>query len=343
MLVEDRRVLEELRRQTRDALQAAIGARPGEKVALLDYPRHDNAGDSIIWRGTMAYLGDLQYDVAHVSDLGRFDPKDLERQVPQGPLLLQGGGNLGDLWPGFQMFRESIVADYPNRKIVVLAQTLMFKDPQNAERARRVFDAHPDLTLLLRDQPSMERAAALFRNTKTAYCPDLALGVGPQERRVQPDVDLMGLVRRDAESTGDLQALAEQRAGLVTDWALSGSDWLRWSLVKAPGIAYKRVPSQARRLLQPSMRWSYDAMADFNLRRALDVLSRGHVVITDRLHAHVMCVLLGIPHVVLDNNYGKVSSIYADYTGRFSTARLVRSPEEATRALDELLQARATA
>ena len=33
-----------------------------------------------------------------------------------------------------------------------------------------------------------------------------------------------------------------------------------------------------------------------------------------------MAALMGIPHVVTDNNYGKISTIFQDYTGNFSTA-----------------------
>ena len=49
--------------------------------------------------------------------------------------------------------------------------------------------------------------------------------------------------------------------------------------------------------------------------RRVPTLRRGKVVITDRLHAHVLCLLLGIPHVLLDNNYGKVRGASPDMDG----------------------------
>ena len=69
-------------------------------------------------------------------------------------------------------------------------------------------------------------------------------------------------------------------------------------------------------------------MAQSNLRAANMLLSRGRIVVTDRLHAHVMCVLLGIPHVLLDNSYGKVSSVYRSYTHRFETVHFASSGAE---------------
>jgi pyruvyl transferase EpsO len=48
--------------------------------------------------------------------------------------------------------------------------------------------------------------------------------------------------------------------------------------------------------------------------RGLRLLSAGHVVVTERLHGHVLCLLAGIPHVVLDNSYGKVRAFVEAWT-----------------------------
>jgi len=44
------------------------------------------------------------------------------------------------------------------------------------------------------------------------------------------------------------------------------------------------------------------------MQRGEVILSSGKVVITDRLHAHILCTLLDIPHVVLDNSYRKIGN-----------------------------------
>src|SRR5262249_180799 len=59
----------------------------------------------------------------------------------------------------------------------------------------------------------------------------------------------------------------------------------------------------------------YTALANRQLRRGTQLLSSGRVVLTDRLHAHVIALLLQIPHVVLDNSYGKVSGFVEQWTG----------------------------
>ena len=49
------------------------------------------------------------------------------------------------------------------------------------------------------------------------------------------------------------------------------------------------------------------------------MLARGRICLTDRLHVHVLCTLMGIPHIVLDNSYGKIRS-FADCWGTASHA-----------------------
>jgi pyruvyl transferase EpsO len=69
-------------------------------------------------------------------------------------------------------------------------------------------------------------------------------------------------------------------------------------------------------------------MAQVNVRSAFGIIKRSDLIITDRLHAHVLATLCGIQNLVLDNSYGKISSMYDDYSGRFSNAKLCLSVEE---------------
>ena len=47
---------------------------------------------------------------------------------------------------------------------------------------------------------------------------------------------------------------------------------------------------------------------------ASDTLARGKVVVTDRLHGHILSVLMNKPNVILDNSYGKVFNYHAAWT-----------------------------
>jgi exopolysaccharide biosynthesis predicted pyruvyltransferase EpsI len=64
-------------------------------------------------------------------------------------------------------------------------------------------------------------------------------------------------------------------------------------------------------------------------------------VITDRLHGHILCALLGIPHVLVDDRYGKVGSFFSSWTSDLRTARFARDPGQAASLADELRRATA--
>jgi pyruvyl transferase EpsO len=59
------------------------------------------------------------------------------------------------------------------------------------------------------------------------------------------------------------------------------------------------------------------------------MLGAAACVVTDRLHGHILSVLLGIPHVVLDNSYGKVRSFYETWTAQSDLVDWADSPAEA--------------
>jgi pyruvyl transferase EpsO len=58
----------------------------------------------------------------------------------------------------------------------------------------------------------------------------------------------------------------------------------------------------------------YAKMARQRVKRGTEILSKGRCVVTDRLHGHILCVLLGIPHVCMDNEYGKISSFFQTWS-----------------------------
>jgi pyruvyl transferase EpsO len=52
------------------------------------------------------------------------------------------------------------------------------------------------------------------------------------------------------------------------------------------------------------------------------------VVVTDRLHGHILSVLLGIPNVLMDNSYGKNQSFYATWTQDLDLVRWAKKGDD---------------
>ncbi len=300
--------LHELRDATRGTLAEVIGRTP---VALLDHPHYFNAGDHLIYSGTLAYLGALGCSVDYVCAPHTYDAELLERRVPTGPILLQGGGNFGDRWPMHQRFRERVVADFPHRRIVQLPQSFDFTDKEALRATRAVYEKHPDLTILIRDRRGTERAADAFPTADVRFCPDLAFGadVAPP---ADPVTDVVVLARRDAEAVDRPPTLRPSEEQV--DWSLGLSANARWWSSAALEAAAWRVPG-LRRPAYPLARAAMDLRTALNLDAACARLGRGRVVVTDRLHGGVLAALLGRPVFLVDNVNKKVSAIHRDYLG----------------------------
>ncbi|TIY00977.1 MAG: exopolysaccharide biosynthesis protein, partial [Mesorhizobium sp.] len=58
-----------------------------------------------------------------------------------------------------------------------------------------------------------------------------------------------------------------------------------------------------------------DAAAHNRFRRGIRQISRGRAIVTDRLHVHICSLLIGRPHAVLDNSYGKIRRFMAAFSG----------------------------
>jgi exopolysaccharide biosynthesis predicted pyruvyltransferase EpsI len=68
-------------------------------------------------------------------------------------------------------------------------------------------------------------------------------------------------------------------------------------------------------------------------------IQRHRLVVTSRLHGHIFCVLLGVPHVFLPNAYYKNKAFYDTWTAGIPFSRFAENPSELKVAMSELLSA----
>jgi pyruvyl transferase EpsO len=311
-----------LNQRIRDVLIEAFGEH--RRVALLDFPNHSNVGDSAIYLGERTYLRRAGVKVVYSCEFNTYSRSALAQAIGDGLILLHGGGNFGDLWPEYQLFRERVIADFPNNPIVQLPQTIHFGRQDEARRARSVFTRHPQFRLLVRDQRSLAFAAEHLGLSAT-LCPDLAFTLRGQPR-ADAEVPVLWLARTDQESAAGSADVASP-AVVKTDWVEDDdSVQFRVSRKMAHFLSRKMPSSSPARLALTS---SYNRLATLRVRRGCATLSRGEVVVTDRLHAHILCLLLGIPHFLTDNSYGKLRSFYESWTSSSRLAQWCSSPAEA--------------
>lgn len=299
-----------------------------ERPAVLEFPSYPNVGDSAIWLGQLKYLFDRAGCVPYrTADMYSYSRDRLSTQVGVDSVLISGGGSLGDLWKWTLEAKIRVLDDFAELPVVQLPQSMHFVDPTRFEEYRRAVSRHRAFTLLVRDQASFELAREKL-DCEVRLCPDMALWLDLKRRR-RPQHDVVYLLRTDKEAGSERPAQNISRYGDVVVF-----DWLREP--SSPTIAAERLMTGAitrypRRLafLETLLNFWRNRVADLRLRRGCALLSSGKVVVTDRLHGHILCVLLGIPHVLLDNSYGKLQRFYDCWTSDCADARFATSIEEA--------------
>ncbi len=82
---------------------------------------------------------------------------------------------------------------------------------------------------------------------------------------------------------------------------------------------------------------TFEPLANEWVDRGASLLKQGRVVVTDRLHGHILALLLGVPHVLLDNSTGKVRSTYDTWTSSSPNVAFAESSEDALAAATRFL------
>lgn len=313
--------------------KAYVGS-PGD-YALLNFPNHANVGDSAIWLGELAHLkATFGSRPAFVCEEGNFNADDLRRAVPNGPIFFEGGGDFGDLYPHCQVFRELIIEQFPDRHIIQLPQSLNFTNPDLIEKTARVVHRHKKFVLFVRDKHSLEIAQSSF-DCPVHLAPDMAFCLGPIRRPVTAKHKLLLLLRTDGESARVGEALPGHlpEGVVITDW-LRDEPALNRRMIFLTAMN-GLLSLQASALCKPALRRAlFRNLAQNRLDRGVKLLSSAEFVITDRLHGHILCLLLGIPHIALDNSYGKLSGFISTWTKDCPFVRVAPSLDEAIRLWD---------
>lgn len=325
----DRQLLLRLRGELDRTLAEVIG--PDRDVALVNFPNHNNPGDSALWLGAIASLRRIGVRIRYRSAWDTFDPDLLRRRLPTGPILINGGGNFGDLYAGQQGLRERLLADYRNRRLIQLPQSIHFRDRENLDRNRRLVADHGRVTLIARDRASFELMSERF-DAQVHLAPDAAFGLGPlRPGSTAPTRDLMWLHRRPGDPEFvDHTIPADQ----WTEWLEIQPDEPDWRLHhraarKANRKLRERLPDgRGRRLLLGALERTYDQLGWGYTQRGVEILGKAKTLVTDKLHGHIMALLIGKPHIVLDNSYGKVSALHRTWTSDSALAKFATDSDE---------------
>lgn len=247
--------------------------------------------------------------------------KALKRVVgPDDIITTIGGGNMDDLYPSLENARRFVIRSFPNNPIVSFPQTMAFTETRAGQRAlrrsARTYRRHPRLAIFAREPQSFEAMNADLPGVQKGHVPDTVLSV-PTIVTAKKRSGVMVSLRSDKEGVLSI----EDRSRVLLILNSHDSNLLMRDTVDVA--------------LEDSQPETFES----TLREFWETVSSRRLVVTDRLHAMIFCVITRTPAVVLTNSNHKIRETHEAWLKDHSYIRYLERFDEATfsQAVDELL------
>lgn len=168
-----------------------------------------------------------------------------------------------------------IVGNFPNNRIVVLPQTVNFKDQNEYKKTANLYNAHKRMLFLARDRISYNSATQMFSNVRVELYPDIV-------------TSLIGKYQWDDKRNGVLLCL---RNDLEQLYSPNQTQRIREAFIeKQCDITDTSVDISNHELLKNLEKYLFQKFHQF---------ASYEVVITDRYHGTIFSLLTNTPVIVL--------------------------------------------
>ncbi|MBQ3395162.1 MAG: polysaccharide pyruvyl transferase family protein, partial [Synergistaceae bacterium] len=266
---------------------------PPEKIIYLAAaPDYGNLGDHAIAMAEMRVLHEMfpEHKIIEI-DCGTYNryEEDLKRSISdKSTILITGGGFLGDLWMNMENIVRSVISNYPENKIVILPQSLYFRNKSGIEyeNSCRIYRSHKNLKIILRERFSLEEAHKILSEDKTFLLPDMALYLEESLPLHESGKHVLFCMRTDKE-----RILSDDTQNMLHDFFTKRG----WYVSETSNITENFSTEMRTSRVTSKLREFHDS----------------DLVITDRLHGMILSVLAGTPCIAFNNLSRKVEGVYS--------------------------------
>lgn len=304
--------------QLRQNIVSSLDGLIDRDYVLLDLPYYMNVGDILIWEGERQYLKTLEYKYLNAGYCYR-----KEKIIQDDTLiLLQGGGNFGDLYRIIQDERLRIIQRYKANPIVIFPVTCWYEREDVMRKDAEIMATHPNLTICTRDVSSYDIVCKNFKN-KCILMPDMAFFMNERSLRKKEKKSSTLYVRRIdnelAAGNNDLEILKREDV-VVSDWPSWEKEprhWHFYKKLKRLGHDWENNAWKMRFFWRTSDvvtglsdLYYHQVGRKMLIRQGASFIGQYDDIYTTRLHGAILAILMNRPVHLFDNSYGKNASFY---------------------------------
>lgn len=263
----------------------------GKAFILFNSPDYPNLGDHAIALAERRFFGKYfpDYDFIEIS-CSQYIKENLRicsAIKDDDILVITGGGNMGDNYLRLQDISSHVIQNYQNNAIIVAPQSVYFgggafSDMEMA-RMKFLYEKHGRLMLTAREEKTYELCQSLFDEVFIKLMvPDMVFFLGCDHNAASKRRGALVCLRTDIES----RQMVKQSE---VEHILSDLDF---TVTKYTTISSSEILLYNR---------------EEKVSEALDTVASAEVIVTDRLHCMIFCILTNTPCVVFDNITGKLT------------------------------------
>lgn len=268
-----------------------------KKLFLIGTPEYHNIGDIAIMLGEINFLEYFfnRYALFEITmEIYNRNKKFIRCIIEEYDIILiTGGGFLGNVWTEGNDMVIDILKYFKKNKVIILPSTIFYTNDDDGNKAfekdRDSYQKHENLLIILREAISYENLKNninLTGTSKQIIAPDMALYLNYPNGKISRDGVLL-CFRNDKEK----KITDVEYETIIRVLKEAGYN----NFIHTDTAYQKRVKRKERELL---------------LNKKVNEFIRSELVITDRLHGIIVCVITQTPCIAITSVSHKLLGVY---------------------------------
>lgn len=260
-----------------------------DPVFLIFTPEHANLGDHAIAYSEQVMFGKLKITYYEVTGTQLYALQQYKylKLLNNSTVIINGGGNLGTLWPDIEKMNRQIILELQKSTICIMPNSIYYglndQEQLELQKSQEIYNKHPRLYIYAREKKSYEMMCKIYNHVR--LIPDMVFNLNESNTQLERRGCLF-CMRNDVEKT----VTKEEEQELYN---------IAKELFKTVSNT-NTVLNHNVSILQRKK----------ELQDKLNEFKNAELVVTDRLHGMIFCAITGTKCIVLDGKSPKISGCF---------------------------------